>query len=222
MWLVNQVRSRAKGKQVMPEGPQGVKALGHRTYVGGLWEEIGKLQFDFLVSQGLLPHHYLLDIACGSLRAGVHFIPYLERGHYLGLEKEQDLVSAGIERELGPSLLSEKAPCFVISSSFEFQKFGLEPDYALAQSLFTHLTASHISDCFAKLRKVIAQNGVFYATFNETASEMVNPERSHDHDVFWYTQEQMLAFGAANGWRGEYVGDWHHPRNQKMMRYRAL
>jgi hypothetical protein len=28
---------------------------GHREFVGGFWEQLGQLQFDFLVKQGLKP-----------------------------------------------------------------------------------------------------------------------------------------------------------------------
>src|SRR5689334_15595174 len=94
-------------QEMSPQGAEGVKKLGHRTYVGGLWDELGQLQFDFLVNNGLKPQHYLLDIACGSLRAGVHFIPYLEVGHYLGIDKEEDLIQAGIEQELGQELYEQ-------------------------------------------------------------------------------------------------------------------
>jgi hypothetical protein len=59
------------------QGPEGIKEVGHRKYVGGIREEHGRRRFDFLVSQGLLPRHDLLDIACGSLRAGIHLIHYL-------------------------------------------------------------------------------------------------------------------------------------------------
>jgi len=204
------------------QGPKGIEALGHQVYVGGLWEEIGKLQFDFLVSEGLRPHHHMLDIACGSLRAGIHFIPYLERGHYLGIEKEEGLIRAGIENELGTERYIDKKPEFVISSHFEFLKFTSRPDYALAQSLFTHLTTPLIKECFSKLRKVITERGVFYATFNEVPSEVINPDEPHDHALFWYTRQQMVDFGSEANWRGEYVGDWGHPRNQKMMRYRPV
>ncbi len=41
--------------------------------VGGMWEEIGRLQFVFLVEKGLQPHHEMLDIGCGTLRGGRHF-----------------------------------------------------------------------------------------------------------------------------------------------------
>lgn len=70
-----------------PHGEEGVSQLGHRNYIGGMWEEIGNLQLDFLISNGLSPNHYLLDIACGSLRLGVKAMPYLQPSHYLAVEK---------------------------------------------------------------------------------------------------------------------------------------
>ena len=76
-WLVNLLK---------PEGPRGVKKVGHRRYVGGLWDEMGRMQFEFLTSRGLQSYHTLIDVACGSLRAGVHLIPYLERHEGVALK----------------------------------------------------------------------------------------------------------------------------------------
>ncbi|HEY2200624.1 MAG TPA: hypothetical protein VGH56_01955, partial [Solirubrobacteraceae bacterium] len=67
------------------EGDLGVGMVGHRAYIGGRWEEYGQLEFDFMVERGLRPEHVMLDIACGSLRAGVRLIPYLDAGNYLGI-----------------------------------------------------------------------------------------------------------------------------------------
>ena len=39
--------------------------------IGGLWDQMGQHQFDFLKKKGLKPQHKLLDIGCGSLRGGV-------------------------------------------------------------------------------------------------------------------------------------------------------
>jgi hypothetical protein len=58
--------------------------LNPHLAVGGMWEEIGKLQLDFLVNQGLRPTHKFLDIGCGTLRGGRHFIRYLDAGNYAG------------------------------------------------------------------------------------------------------------------------------------------
>jgi hypothetical protein len=43
-------------------------ALRHRDVVGGMWDDIGKLQFDFLCDHGLRPSCRLIDIGCGCLR----------------------------------------------------------------------------------------------------------------------------------------------------------
>jgi len=190
----------------------------HRRYVGGLWDEIGRLQFDFLTAQGLKPQHRLLDLACGSLRAGVHLVPYLEPEHYLGIDHNAELIQAGIDRELGPTLYRERRPQFVVSGSFEFERFGVRPDFAIAQSLFTHLPPEFIEHCLEKLRDVMADEGVFYATFNECSTEQANPAEPHDHRVFLYTREQMQAFAERTGWRMHYIGKWGHPRGQRMLR----
>jgi len=218
--LLAKFRSRAKGTtSLKPQGAGGVRILGHREYVGGLWDEIGKLQFNYLVHQGLRPEHYLLDIACGSLRAGVHFIPYLEPRHYLGMDKESSLIEAGMDRELSKEIFNAKKPELVVSNTFEFTKFSTMPHFALAQSLFTHLPPNMITDCFHKLRNSIREEGVFYATYLEAAAERENPPEPHDHGYFGYTREQMCQFGKSTGWRFDYLGDWSHPRQQVMTRY---
>ena len=91
-----------------PEGSMGLLYSNHRDLAGGMWEEIGKLQFDFMMQQGLKPHHVLLDIGCGPLRGGVYFIKYLDKGNYLGIDKNKSLVNGGIEKELGQQLLNKK------------------------------------------------------------------------------------------------------------------
>ena len=204
-----------------PQGEAGVRRAGHRDYVGGLWDELGQLQFDMLRARGLRPDHHLLDIACGSLRLGVKAIPFLEPGHYLGVEKERSLVEAGLRDELGPALAAAKRPEILISADFAFERLSAAPDYAIAQSLFTHLTPDRIGLCFARLRPVMKPSSRFYATFFERTGRARNPSRSHDHGTFAYPREEMLAFGAERGFRADYVGDWGHPRGQVLVEYRA-
>lgn len=205
-----------------PEGPEGIRDVGHRRYVGGRWEEIGRLQFSFLVSEGLRPEHRLLDIACGPLRAGVHFIPYLEAGHYMGLDREEILIRSGVEEELGRTLYELKRPRFVVSADFEFEKFDQRPDFALAQSLFTHLTREDIGRCLRRLRPVMPDIGRFYATFFEVAEPVRNRDRSHARLPFWYTVDELRELARDTGWRTTYIGDWGHPRDQKMVLFRPV
>lgn len=206
---------------IPPEGIETINALGHRDYVGGLWEEIGQLQFDFMVAQGLQPEHTLLDIACGSLRGGVHFINYLNPGNYLGLDKEQALINRGIEQELGKGKLAEKQPQFVINDHFEFDRFSKVPDYAIAQSLFTHLVESDIKLCLKNLKKFVGSKPLtLFATFFECGTPKKGElETSHSHAKFEYTRQQMEQFGKETGWKVKYIGDWGHPRGQKAVRF---
>lgn len=198
-----------------------LQVSGHRESVGGFWEEMGTLQFDFLEQQGLQPHHFFLDIACGSLRGGVRFIDYLEPWRYLGLDKEEELILAGIYHELGMMAYEEKRPRFVISDSFEFDLFHARADYAVAISLFTHLPAALIEVCFWRLRKSMSKGGRFYATFFESMEEVENPAAPSDDVNFYYTRDQMLSFGQDSNWTAEYVGDWGDPELQKAVVYTA-
>ncbi|MFQ5719251.1 MAG: glycosyltransferase [Acidobacteriota bacterium] len=204
-----------------PEGAAGVEALGHRRYVGGLWDEVGRLQFEFLKGHGLKPDDTLLDIGCGALRGGVHFVRYLGKGAYLGMEKEPLLIEQGSRQELGESLLAEKQPELLVSADFAFERFDRVPDVALAHSLFTHLTPAAIERCLQRLRAFVRPGCRLFATFFESDEPMDNPFLSHDHRGFRYTRGQMESFGVWTGWEARYLGDWQHPRGQVMVEYVA-
>jgi hypothetical protein len=219
-YLVKAIRKVFPLAFLNPEGDRGIKKIGHREYIGGNWDEIGSLQFDFLVSKGLMPESYLVDIACGSFRLGVKAIPYLEPGHYLGIEKESGLVEAGLEKELDSKIQTEKTPSIVISDSFEFERFSHRADFAIAQSLFSHLPPNLITLCFQKLHSSLNTNGVFYATYFEVATPRKNPETPHDHGYFAYTTREMVEFGELNGYSANYIGDWNHPAGQVVVEYR--
>jgi hypothetical protein len=192
---------------------------GHRDYVGGLWEVLGALQFRFLVGQGLEPHHVLLDVACGSLRGGVRFVPYLDPGNYLGIDMHRRLIDAGVDLELGQKLTALKKPEFVVSDIFEFGSFSKRPDFAIAQSLFSHLESGDITLCLRNLRAVAKASTKLYASFFESQRPHSNAEQSDPRGKFLYTRDQMSQFGEQCGWKTRYIGDWGHPRDQKMFEY---
>jgi len=200
----------------------GVAIVGHRDYVGGMWKEMGQLQFDFMVGRGLRPEHVFLDIACGSLRGGVHFIRYLDRGNYLGLDKEKVLIQRGLSKELSSQLREEKCPEFVVSDAFEFDRFSKQADFSLAQSLFSHLSAADLERCVVNLRANVAPQHELYATFNYGENDRDRPLRSHAHGTFRYLPDQLAAIGQRNGWECNYIGDWGHPRKQVMMQFIAV
>lgn len=193
---------------------------GHRDSVGGLWDEIGRLQLDFLTQQGLRPNDVLVDVACGSLRGGVHLIRYLDPRHYLGIDKKIELVIYGVSAELGVDTYREKRPRFVISSQFEFDRFDLRPNFGIGQSIFTHLAPDDIIWCLRKLRMHAAAGCRFFASYRDVPKPRENPATSHAHEVFDYTRDQMATFAADGGWTFNYIGDWKHPRHLKIAEFR--
>lgn len=196
----------------------GVHALGHRRFVGGdgsYWDSVGDLQFRFLVQEGLRPQHVLLDFACGALRGGVRFIPYLDDGNYLGFDRSFDLVALGVAQELGVLALRQKRPHFVINDRFDLSEFGTAPDFAIAQSLFTHLTDADISRTFQAIGSVAKPTTRLYATyFPRGADDSDNPPASHSRLVFRQAPDDLARLASAHGWEMRPIGDWGHPRGQ--------
>ena len=134
---------------------------------GGLWETLGRLQLDFLRSEGLGHTHRLLDIGCGTLRAGRHFIRYLEAGNYTGTELSARAFEAARELVEREGLAGKKPRLVhVADGNFRFEALAAAPfDFLLAQSVFTHLMDTHIEQCFAHLHKVMHATSRFYFTF---------------------------------------------------------
>ena len=138
----------------------------HRDFVGGLWDEIGRLQFDFLVEQGLKPTHTLIDVGCGALRGGVHFVRYLRPGHYFGLDINPTLVKAG-ERELAKAGLADRKPQLIVDDKFQLCRFGRQFDFGVSVSLFTHLFLNHIGRCLVEMQNANHPGSKFFFTFFE-------------------------------------------------------
>jgi ubiquinone/menaquinone biosynthesis C-methylase UbiE len=202
-----------------------IAAGEHRKFVGSMWDEIGSLQLEFLKEKGLLPHHRLVDIGCGSLRAGVRFIDYLDRGNYYGLDINASLIEAG-RMELAQAGLADKQPNLLVEGKFEMTRFGVTFDYAIANSVFTHLYMNHIARCLAEVRKVLEPGGKLFATFFEAPSSLHLEPIKHDPggqvtkfdaNPFHYSFSEIQWLSEAAGLEVRYLGDWGHPRDQKML-----
>jgi SAM-dependent methyltransferase len=198
----------------------------HRRAVGGLWDEVGRLQLDYLVSEGLRPDDYLLDVGCGSLRGGVHFIRYLEPGHYFGVDKSRERLDAGRSVELPRHGLINKHPILEVIDDFAFERLGRRFDYAIAQSVFTHLPANLVERCLHGVGAALDAGGRFYATFNEpeAGADAAPVDRSElpfrKDPIYWYRFDQLRAACEGTGLTAEYIGEWGHPRGQKMALFR--
>jgi SAM-dependent methyltransferase len=178
--------------------------------VGGFDDGIGQLQCEFLVDRGLSPDDRLLDVGCGSLRGGEHFMRYLDAGNYHGMDISREAIDAGRERV--PELCDEHGPTLFQNDDLRFTDDALAEryDYALAQSVWTHLREEHIEECLANIGRVL--DGPLYATFFDEPRDspknfgyrpgrLVELARGHGHDA------TVLSRSA-----------YPHPRGQRMFR----
>jgi SAM-dependent methyltransferase len=208
-----------------------VKAGQHREVIGGLWEEMGKLQLDFMLAQGLEPQHRLLDLGCGSLRGGVHFVRHLQPGNYYGLDNNQSLLDAGYEVELAAAKLQERLPRRNLFCSADFL-LPVEDgffDFGIAQSVFTHLTFNSIRRCLETVAPKFRRGGVLYATFFELPAQVPSIVAyaqgsggivTHGHqDPYHYRREDLVQAASTAPWQARCIGEWGHPRAQMMMAF---
>jgi len=139
----------------------------YMAYVGPpqKYELIGEMQKNLLLNVGLLPEHKLLDIGCGSLRAGLHFIPYLNPSCYFGIEPNSWLVEEGLKQNVSDKNIKAKKPTFIYNDKFELSLFNQKFDYIIAQSIFSHASSQQIIKCISEVKNTIQDGGVFLATF---------------------------------------------------------
>jgi SAM-dependent methyltransferase len=203
----------------------------HRRSIGNvrLWDTLGQLQFDYLVDRGLARQHYLLDVGCGPIRGGAHFIRYLEAGHYYGIDMNAPVLAEVEQLELPRQGLVDKRPTLVVMEDFAFGRLGRRFDYAIAQSVFTHLPLNDIIRCLMEMERALVPGGEFYATFFENERGKFNLDDVHqtsevvthfDRDFYHYDVGTFEWICDNTKLSVEYLGDWNNPVNQKMLVFR--
>lgn len=182
--------------------------------VGGMWEELGKLQFEFLVENGLRPHHQMLDIGCGTLRGGRHFIQYLDAGNYTGT----DISARAIEvagQLVESEGLSQKRPTLRVSTGMDlrFEEFGPQSfDYLLAQSVFTHLKTEHIEECFQHIGRIMRPEALFFFTYYEGPEFRQRGRKTFEHPAsFFESLAKACGFELT-----DCAASYPHPSGQRM------
>ena len=132
----------------------------YRAFVGppGQYDVIGAAQFALLYALGLREHHRLLDVGCGSLRAGRMLIAYLEPGKYFGVEPNSWLVDEAVKNQVGRDLIDIKSPTFRATDRFDFSGLG-EFDFVLAQGIATNAGPTLVPVILRAVRGALPRTG---------------------------------------------------------------
>ncbi|XP_068659841.1 uncharacterized protein [Aristolochia californica] len=112
----------------------------HHSNYGEPWAG-GRDVFEFLaLSSHLSQSSQVLEIGCGTLRVALHFIRYLEPGHFHCLERDQLSLMAALRYELPSQGLLYKRPRIVKGDDMDFSKFGDTVfDLIYASAVFLHM-----------------------------------------------------------------------------------
>lgn len=189
---------------------------GHRAYVGPREQfDIGAAhQFNLMTSLlGLREHHHLLEIGCGSLRAGRLFITWLLPDRYCGLEPNRWLVEAGIEHEIGRDLIARRRPIFREDENFDLRRFGRRFDFILAQSIFSHTAQRQMSACLAAAHDALAPGGRFVASYVEADEDYTGDDWVYPESVP-YTRATVRRLAAEAGLSTHPIA-WGNQNNQQ-------
>lgn len=141
----------------------------YMAYVGPPTEYdfMGATQFRLLCTLGLRANQSMLDVGCGSLRAGRLFIAYLEEGRYFGIEPNAWLIEDAIAHQLGRELISMKKPQFDHNSEFRTNVFSRQFDFIVAQSIFSHTGSGLTAAALGNFKESLKPDGLIVVTFIE-------------------------------------------------------
>ena len=196
----------------------------HRTALGH-WRETGLWQFDFLRAQGLEPHHYLLDVGCGSLANAVPLIPFLKPGHFFGVDRNPALLEAGIRIELPRAGIDPEMAHFLLSDTFDLGEIPDTFDFAVADSLFAYLPFNSVARCIVGVVRKLKPSGRFYATWFENPDPTLFDPINHpsgattypDREPYHYAFGLIAAVCDTVGARVERVSVSGHPRGESVL-----
>lgn len=195
----------------------------HRRHVGGLWDEMGELQLNFLKEAGLRPNHTFLDVGCGCLRAGRYLVDYLDTNNYYGIDVNATLIEQGYKEEFTDALRARLLPRNLLATDRFNIDFDQTFDFAIAQSVFTHIHLNNMKLCLHRVAKAMKPGGSFFVTFFEmdpsAEIDEMQGKKFYERNLYYYKKSDMEWVADPAQWNFTYIGNWNHPRNQRMVKY---
>lgn len=194
----------------------------YRAYVGPPedYDLISAMTFNLMTTMGLRQQHRLLDIGCGSLRLGRLFIPYLNKGNYVGIEPNRWLVESGIEKEIGQDMVDIKRPEFHIADDLDGLSADELFDYVVAQSIFSHSSPSLLFRWLSEISSHLKADGAILATFVPGDTDSALEDWTYPSIVTLKSETIMEAAEAA-GLKLQWL-NWEHPSQQWVLLYKPL
>jgi SAM-dependent methyltransferase len=184
LWAPSDLARKLRGESEMLP-PRGLSFVGTSDF-----EETGREFLGHFVELGKLePGDRVLDIGCGIGRMAIPMTGYLEGGSYEGFDVGKEMIS-WCRRHIGkrfPAFNFTWSPIYnqkynpfgtVAAAEFRFPYEDDSFDFALATSLFTHLTTSDAEHYLRELGRVLRPGATALLTFF-----LITPESQAEIDA---------------------------------------
>ena len=115
-----------------------------------------RMQYDFMLVQGLKPNHRFLDLGCGALRGTIRLVDYLDNGNFYGSD-----ISVGLLKEAlieCDRLKLKNTPILQLMDSFDIP-FDEKFDFVLCNSVTVHIEPDDIQELAKGIKSVLAHTG---------------------------------------------------------------
>lgn len=162
------------------------------------WNRAGGVQYRLCRSSGLLAHHKLLEIGCGSLSAGFVLMQFVEPMHYCGLDPNKWLIDAALGSELMEPLAAKRAPRFLYNERFDAREFGESFDFIFAHSVLSHASYEILCQFIDGCTAVASPQCTILASFRDGETARGTGWAYPDH--CFLSADDIASAAAERGW----------------------
>lgn len=125
--------------------------------------ENGRQQFEYLIDNGLKPHHRFLDYGCGPMRGGLHIVPYLSEGLYVGADISRVFIQRGVRLLEKKGIQRDRYQVVTIRDFDLTCLYGFEFDFGASFSALQYVSDEDLKRILTGLRPLL--KGPFHYNF---------------------------------------------------------
>ena len=160
------------------------------TFSGSNGGYESRMQYDFMLAQGLLPEHHFLDLGCGALRGTIRFVDYLRNGNFYGADISIGLLKEAII-ECG-RLKLRNTPILQLMESFDLTSlFDVKFDFILCNSVTVHIEPDDIQELCFSIANVLEKTGKAYISIHPLDEKATEPYK-WDGYRWWYKRSWII------------------------------
>jgi SAM-dependent methyltransferase len=181
---------------------------------------VAPLHLELLKSHGLKPDSAILDFGCGFGRSAASLVPYLNPGHYVGVDLSVERIRLADDymRQLG--LADRKPQFFVARRDNDLTFLGCNRfDVFWARAVLSHMPLEDVAICLRQAYAVLKNDGIFigdYISDDEFRKTSIKDFHFPEADMVAVVQSCGFNYSVAENWDvgipTEYRGKHGHPK----------